>query len=91
MVHAVAGIGNPDNFFNSLQNKGLIVHRHPFPDHHYYRLSDIQFNDDLPVIMTEKDAVKCQAFAGQQHWYLPIEAELHFGKQLLSHINCLSY
>ncbi len=86
-VHAVAGIGNPDKFFNSLRNNGLIVHHHPFPDHHSYHPNDIQFGDDLPVIMTEKDAVKCQNFANQQHLYLPIEASVNFGKQLLSLIN----
>ena len=50
--------------------------------------SDIQFNDDLPVIMTEKDAVKCRQFAGPQHWYLPIKATVpnSFGERLLQQI-----
>jgi tetraacyldisaccharide 4'-kinase len=52
---------------------------------------EIYFADDLPVIMTEKDAVKCQSFANQQHWYLPIEARLPplFSEQLLSYFNKL--
>jgi tetraacyldisaccharide 4'-kinase len=75
-VHAVAGIGNPDDFFHLLRAQGYQVHRHPFPDHHVFRREEINFNDDLPVIMTEKDAVKCERFAGLEHWYLPIEAEL---------------
>ncbi|MBE9561449.1 MAG: tetraacyldisaccharide 4'-kinase [Proteobacteria bacterium] len=83
-VHAIAGIGNPNMFFNSLQERGLIVHRHPFPDHHNYRPEEIQFNDDLLVIMTEKDAVKCQSFANQQHLYLPIEIDVNFSTKLLA-------
>jgi tetraacyldisaccharide 4'-kinase len=87
-VHAVAGIGHPAHFFNSLRDHGLKLHCHEFPDHHHYSQSDIQFNDNLPVIMTEKDAVKCQHFAGPQHWYLPIEARLPsaFGERLLNRI-----
>ena len=82
-VHAVAGIGNPDKFFNCLQEHGLNVHKHPFPDHHNYNHEVIKFNDNLPVIMTEKDAVKCQSFANSQHLYLPIEAKVNFAEQLL--------
>jgi tetraacyldisaccharide 4'-kinase len=75
-VHAIAGIGYPEKFFNELRDNGLILHCHIFPDHYYYKNSDIQFNDDLPIIMTEKDAVKCEHFANPKHWYLPIEAQL---------------
>jgi tetraacyldisaccharide 4'-kinase len=84
-VHAVAGTGNPDAFFDSLRTRGFRVHRHPFPDHHRYHMRDICFNDGLPVIMTEKDAVKCSHFAGPEHWFEPIEAELPavFGHRLL--------
>ncbi|MDM8565528.1 tetraacyldisaccharide 4'-kinase [Candidatus Halobeggiatoa sp. HSG11] len=86
-VHAVAGIGNPDKFFSFLREKGLIIHQHPFPDHHHYQPKNIQFNDNLLVIMTEKDAVKCQTFANQQHLYLPIDIDINFSNQLLSLIN----
>ncbi len=75
-VHAVSGIGFPERFFSMLSKAGLIVHKHPFPDHHAYVAEDIHFNDGIPVIMTEKDAVKCQRFAGSMHWYLPLEIEL---------------
>ncbi len=87
-VHAVAGIGHPAKFFTRLRDSGLKVHCHEFPDHYLYSQKDIQFNDDLPVIMTEKDAVKCQRFADPQHWYLPIEARLpnRFGEQLMSQL-----
>jgi tetraacyldisaccharide 4'-kinase len=84
-VHGVAGIGNPESFFNLLRAQGYRVHKHRFPDHHAFRRQDIEFNDGLPVVMTEKDAVKCERFAGPLHYCLPIEAELPpvFGHRLL--------
>ena len=75
-VHAVAGIGNPERFFSSLRGLGLKVIPHPFPDHHAFLPGELEFGDERPVIMTEKDAVKCMRFAGPQHWYMPIEVEL---------------
>lgn len=84
-VHAVAGIGHPAKFFNRLKDQGLKLHFHEFSDHYRYTAKDLQFNDDDPVIMTEKDAVKCRAFAQPHHWYLPIDANLPitFSEQLL--------
>ena len=73
-VHAVAGIGNPQRFFASLRAAGLQPIEHRWPDHHAYRPADLKFGDALPVLMTEKDAVKCQAFAQPQHWYVPVVA-----------------
>jgi tetraacyldisaccharide 4'-kinase len=71
-VHAVAGIGNPRRFFAQLAAAGLKVVEHAFPDHHRYRAADLEFNDGLPLLMTEKDAVKCRAFAAANRWYLPV-------------------
>jgi len=71
-VHAVAGIGNPERFFAMLEKAGLEVQRHPFPDHHRFTASDLDFGDLDPVLMTEKDAVKCEAFSQPDHWYVPI-------------------
>lgn len=73
-VHAVAGIGHPKRFFDSLAAADIIVHPHTFADHHDYLPADLEFYDDLPILMTEKDAVKCQSFAHKNMWYLPIEA-----------------
>jgi tetraacyldisaccharide 4'-kinase len=75
-VHAVAGIGNPARFFAMLsqQNIGLVMH--PFPDHHAFARADLEFGDELPVFMTEKDAVKCRAFAAPGHWVVPVEARI---------------
>ena len=78
-VHAVAGIGNPERFFITLSELGYEVIPHPFPDHHEFIAGDICFDDDLPVLMTAKDAVKCQPFADQQHWYLPVTTSLPDG------------
>ncbi|ADQ83848.1 tetraacyldisaccharide 4'-kinase [Methylovorus sp. MP688] len=75
-VHAVAGIGNPQRFFAQLKSAGLEVIEHPFPDHHAFEASQLAFCDDVPVIMTEKDAVKCAAFAQPNWWVMPVEAEL---------------
>ncbi|MDX1804558.1 MAG: tetraacyldisaccharide 4'-kinase, partial [Alcanivorax sp.] len=78
-VHAVAGIGNPKRFFNLLNVIGLSIKPHVFPDHHAYQHSDLRFRDSLPVVMTEKDAVKCAAFAEPHWWALPVEALLPDG------------
>ena len=75
-VHAIAGIGNPDRFFQQLKDNGLDVIAHEFPDHHLYTDDEIFFDDDLPVLMTEKDAVKCGSIAGGQHWFVPVDVEL---------------
>lgn len=75
-VHAVAGIGNPERFFKTLESLGFTVIPHVFPDHHGFIPADIQFNDDLPVLMTGKDAVKCRGFAGPDTWYLPVQAHI---------------
>ena len=50
--------------------------QHVFPDHTRFRREDIRFGDELPILMTEKDAVKCARFAGPQHWYVRIDAML---------------
>lgn len=76
-VHAVAGIGHPQRFFNSLRAMGFNVLEHPFDDHHEFAASDFVFDDVFPIIMTEKDAVKCRAFAQEHFYYLPVEAQLN--------------
>lgn len=79
-VHAVAGIGNPSRFYESLRGLGFTVVEHSFADHHAYQAEDLQFDNsqfdkDLPIIMTEKDAVKVRHInAPDNCWYLPVEA-----------------
>lgn len=77
--HAVAGIGNPQRFFGLMQHAGVVCTRHVFPDHHAYQVADIDFHDDKPVLMTEKDAVKCRRFARGKDWYIPVQAEPQAG------------
>ena len=74
-VHAVAGIGNPKRFFNILKDAGIDVLPHPLPDHANLSKEDIEFDDSRPVLITEKDAVKCQHFAHSNVWCLPIKME----------------
>jgi tetraacyldisaccharide 4'-kinase len=91
-VHALCGIGSPERFFASLEGAGLELIRHPFPDHHAFCAGDIDFEDEIPVLMTEKDAVKCRRFADSRHWCVPVQAELPeaFGARLLSLLGALA-
>ena len=75
-VHALCGIGHAERFFRTLEAHGISIVRHPFADHHPFREEEIHFAGGAPVLMTEKDAVKCERFAGAQHWYVPVEAVL---------------
>lgn len=75
-VHAVAGIASPSNFFTHLTACGLDVIEHAFEDHAVFKQVDLQFGDNLPVIMTEKDMVKCTGFDCSNCWYVPVHAEL---------------
>jgi tetraacyldisaccharide 4'-kinase len=76
-VHAVAGIGNPERFFRLLESHDIEVIRHPLPDHADIVQSDLEFDDDLAVIMTEKDAVKCLSLLDTINcWYVPVN--IHF-------------
>ncbi|QFY90474.1 tetraacyldisaccharide 4'-kinase [Magnetovirga frankeli] len=75
-VHALAGIAHPESFFGLLRRQGLRPITHPFADHHAFKAADIRFDDDKPVLMTHKDAVKCQGLADQRHWYVPLQARL---------------
>jgi tetraacyldisaccharide 4'-kinase len=91
-VHAVAGIGNPQRFFRELRAGGIDVIEHAFADHHALVASDLEFGDDLPVLMTEKDAVKCRGFADARLWYVPVTALLTdaYAELLLARVmNCL--
>lgn len=75
-VHAMAGIGHPERFFQTLATLGVAVIPHPLPDHHPLTKQDIPSQPPLPVVMTEKDAVKCRDFATDNEWYLTVSAIL---------------
>ena len=76
-INAMAGIGDPQRFFTTLQTLGFnIVKQQGFIDHKEFTADDFnQFKTNLPLLMTEKDAVKCQAFAKDNWWYLPVDAQ----------------
>ena len=75
-LHALAGIGDPERFFRTLEEQGLAFTRHPFPDHHAYVAADLAFAKGGVLLMTEKDAVKCAGLTAGETWVLPVEAEL---------------
>jgi len=81
-VHAVAGIGNPHHFFGHLRELGVSFTAHPYPDHHPFIAADFTALDlgaDDAVIMTEKDAVKCERFCTENFWALRVDAEVEPG------------
>ena len=85
---AIAGIGNPGRFFALLAQAGLACSTLSFPDHYRFQPQDLLFKAEEPVLMTEKDAVKCAAFATDQHWYVPVSAlpEAGFSERLLNRL-----
>jgi len=74
--HAVAGIGHPQRFFDTLSALGISVEAHAFADHYAFDKKDLDFIEDYPIIMTAKDCVKCRQFATDKMWYLRVEAVL---------------
>ncbi|MBJ9978180.1 tetraacyldisaccharide 4'-kinase [Pseudomonas sp. S75] len=74
-VHAVAGIGNPQRFFDTLMALDWQPVPHPFADHAEFNVQNLTFTPALPLVMTEKDAVKCRDFAGEDWWYLAVDAQ----------------
>jgi len=88
-VHAVAGIGDPNRFFLHLGKAGIKVVPHPFPDHHPFAPAELEFGDEAPVVMTEKDAVKLRGAPRANWWVLPVAANLDpaFGAWLLGRLD----
>lgn len=85
-LHAVAGIGNPLRFFEHLQRLGLSFTAHAFPDHHPFAPADLAFEDADEILMTEKDAIKCQRFARENLWALSVDAAVdpELGQHILN-------
>jgi tetraacyldisaccharide 4'-kinase len=75
-IHAFAGIGVPERFFGSLEQQGLNIIRHPFPDHTIYQKKDFNIAKGDTIFMTQKDAVKCHTIAPTSAWYVVLEATL---------------
>jgi tetraacyldisaccharide 4'-kinase len=74
-VHAVAGIGNPERFFALLKSHGLDIIAHAFADHHVFSARDLELPGKWPILMTEKDAVRCAAFANGRLGFVPVTAQ----------------
>ena len=75
-IHAVAGIGNPDRFFNDLKSLGLAFDSSAYQDHYRFTKKDFKTLSGKNIIMTEKDAVKCEKFAQDNFWYLPVDVDI---------------
>jgi len=75
-LHAVAGIGYPEQFFAGLRTLGLSFTEHPFPDHHFFRPRDLHYGEDAIILMTEKDAIKCEGLTDARLWCLKIKTKL---------------
>ena len=73
-ICAIAGIGNPNRFFQQLRAMGLQFEEKAYPDHHAFQPADLQSIAADVILMTEKDAVKCASFAEKHWWYLPVSA-----------------
>ncbi len=90
-IHGVAGIGNPQRFFRTLRAQGYQLIEHRFPDHYCYKQGDFDFELPLAIVMTEKDAVKCQSLNLPNSWYLPVDAQLgnEFWQQLFDQLRII--
>ncbi len=90
-VHALAGIGNPERFFKTLDGLSLNYYAHCYPDHHKFSIEDFAEYRDDTIVMTEKDAVKCQVFAKSEWYSLVVVAYLneHFWKAFQHKLNSL--
>ncbi|MDD2883682.1 MAG: tetraacyldisaccharide 4'-kinase [Dechloromonas sp.] len=75
-LYALAGIGDPERFFNTLRGLGLSFTARPFADHQAYVAADLAFAADGVLLMTEKDAVKCAGLTTGEAWVLPVEADV---------------
>ena len=75
-IHAIAGIGNPNRFFDYLKTFNIEFNSSIFQDHYRFSKKDFRNMNDKNIIMTEKDAVKCQKFSRKNFWYLPVTAEV---------------
>jgi tetraacyldisaccharide 4'-kinase len=75
-VTAVAGIGNPQRFFDSMRRAGLTVAERRFDDHHVFRREELAALDAHAIVMTEKDAIKCTAFDDPRIWVVPVSANV---------------
>ena len=89
-VHAIAGIAFPQRFFDSLEALGILVIAHPKPDHHFYSAADFNFSDDLPILVTSKDAVKITTLAMPLDRIFEVRVSVEFNTALRNAITQMS-
>jgi len=89
-IIAVAGIGNPQRFFDQLSVLGLQFESRAYTDHYIFQAKDFEGTNADVILMTEKDAVKCRAFAKPNFWVLPVSAEVsdELMSIVLNKLNC---
>ncbi|NOL49719.1 tetraacyldisaccharide 4'-kinase [Pelistega europaea] len=76
--YAIAGIGNPQRFYQTLADCGLTPSQtQSFDDHHAFKASDLTPFQDGLVLMTAKDASKCLSFAGDNCWAVEVKAQFY--------------
>ena len=94
-LQAVSALGNPQRFYTLLERLPYELETFSFPDHHSFTVADFKqqgIDDHQPVVMTEKDAVKCRQFAKNNFWYLSVEVNLEsqFVERLIEDIRQVS-
>jgi len=92
-IYAIAGIGNPDRFFNDLKSLGLVFNSSVYQDHYRFTRKDFKTMGGKNIIMTEKDAVKCEKFAQDNFWYLPVDVDINskFTNVILKKLKYISH
>jgi len=92
-IHVIAGIGNPDRFFNDLKSLGLVFNSSAYQDHYRFTKKDFKTMGGKNIIMTEKDAVKCEKFAQDNFWYLPVDVDINskFTNVILKKLKYISH
>ena len=86
-VAAIAGIGHPERFFDTLTNLGITYTPYRFSDHHQFVPSDLDVQEKV-VLMTEKDAIKCHLFSNKPIYVLPVLADItdDFWEKIDAHV-----
>jgi tetraacyldisaccharide 4'-kinase len=75
-IVAITAIGNPESFFSTLEGYGLEFKKVTYNDHYLFNKNDFIKYADYNIVMTEKDAIKCQKFATKNFWVLPLETKV---------------
>ena len=75
-IIAMAGIGNPERFYQSLRSCGISFETHSYPDHYHYKAADFKGLEKHTIIMTEKDAMKCGDCSPENSYYLSVNARI---------------